>query len=391
MADAVPVLELTRDLIARASVTPEDAGCQELLAGRLAAAGFTIEHLPFGPVRNLWAHHRGAGTGKGGDDGEGPVLVLLGHTDVVPSGPESAWTAPPFQPEIRDGLLYGRGAADMKGSVAAMVVALERFVAKHPDHAGSVGLLLTSDEEGDAIDGIRKVAEHLRDSGQRIDHCLVGEPSSHRRLGDRCRAGRRGSLNGRLVVNGVQGHAAYPELADNPIHALAPALAELCAQRWDDGGNGFPPTSFQVSNIQAGTGANNVIPGSCQVLFNFRYGTVTDADSLKAHTAAIIARHGLDHRLDWHDSGQPFAAPEDGRLRAAVRAAVKAHCGIEPAFDMGGGTSDGRFIAPLGAEVIELGPINASIHAVDEHVAVADLVRLVDIYKQIVTSLLTSP
>ncbi|MCK9488582.1 MAG: succinyl-diaminopimelate desuccinylase [Xanthomonadales bacterium] len=386
MAAAGSVLELACDLIARASVTPEDAGCQALLADRLAAAGFAIQHLPFGAVRNLWAQHRG--TGKAAGDGK--VLVLLGHTDVVPTGPESAWTSPPFQPQIRDGLLYGRGAADMKGSVAAMVVALERFVAAHPDHAGTVALLLTSDEEGEAIDGIRKVAEHFRISGQRIDHCLVGEPSSNQRLGDRCRAGRRGSLNGRLMVNGVQGHAAYPELADNPIHALAPALAELCGQRWDEGGNGFPPTSFQVSNINAGTGANNVIPGTCQVLFNFRYGTVTDAGSLIARTGEIIARHGLDHRLDWHDSGQPFAAPDDGRLRAAVASAVRDHCGIEPAFDMGGGTSDGRFIAPLGAEVIELGPDNASIHAVDEHVAVVDLERLVDIYKQVLTDLLVA-
>lgn len=390
MADARTVLELACGLIARASVTPEDAGCQELLATRLAGAGFAVEHLPFGAVRNLWAYHDGVGSRSGDGNPAGPVLVLLGHTDVVPAGPEEDWQTPPFQPQVRDGFLYGRGAADMKGSVAAMVLALERFVAAHPGHAGRVGLLLTSDEEGVAIDGIRKVAAHFQDTGQRIDHCLVGEPSSQRQLGDRCRAGRRGSLTGRLLVRGVQGHVAYPELAANPVHALAPVLAELCAQQWDEGGNGFPPTSFQVSNIQAGTGADNVIPGSCRVTFNFRYGTVTDADSLIARTRNIIARHRLEHELDWHDSGRPFAAPAAGRLRAAVRGAVRDHCGIDPVFDMGGGTSDGRFIAPLGAEVIELGPVNASIHAVDEHVRVADLERLVDIYKQVMTTLLAA-
>lgn len=368
-----PVVDLACELVRRASVTPDDAGCQALIGERLGAAGFLIEHLRFGDVDNLWARH-----GQGG-----PVLVLLGHSDVVPTGPVDAWTTPPFQPTLRDGLLYGRGSADMKGSVAAMVVALEQFVAAHPDHPGTVALLLTSDEEGDAIDGVRKVAEHFRATGQGIDWCLVGEPSSITRLGDRCRAGRRGSLSGYLTVSGIQGHVAYPEIARNPIHDLAPALAELCAERWDEGSAEFPPTSFQVSNIHAGTGANNVIPGSCEVVFNFRYGTVTSAAELRARTEALLRRHRLAFDLRWHESGHPFLAPADGRLRAAVRQAVMAACGHEPLFDTGGGTSDGRFIAPLGAEVVELGPVNASIHKVDEHVRVDDLAQLSTIYGDI--------
>ncbi len=369
-----PVLELTCELLRRPSVTPDDAGCQTLIGQRLADAGFDVEHLPFGAVRNLWARH-----GQGG-----PVLVLLGHTDVVPTGPVQAWSSPPFEPTLRDGFLYGRGSADMKGSVAAMVVALERFVAAHPDHPGTVALLLTSDEEGDAIDGVRRVAEHFQSTGQRIDWCLVGEPSSLTRLGDRCRAGRRGSLSGYLTVRGVQGHVAYPEIARNPIHELAPALAELCAQRWDDGDEAFPPTSFQVSDIHAGTGANNVIPGACEVVFNFRYGTATSASAMRERTEAMLRRHNLDFELRWHESGAPFLAPVDGRLRAAVRDAVMAHGGQAPVFDTGGGTSDGRFIAPLGAEVVELGPVNASIHKVDEHVRIDDLVQLTLIYGDIV-------
>ena len=368
------VVELTSELIRRASVSPDDAGCQALIAQRLVAAGFDIEHLPFGEVKNLWATH-----GRG----DGPVLVLLGHTDVVPTGPLDAWDSPPFEPDIRDGLLYGRGAADMKGSVAAMVLALQRFVAAHPDHPGAVALLLTSDEEAEAIDGVRQVAAHFRETGQRIDCCLVGEPSSRERLGDRSRVGRRGSLSGYLTVHGVQGHVANPHMARNPIHDLAPALAELCATRWDDGSSDFPPTGFQVSNINAGTGANNVIPGDCALVFNFRYGTVTTAAELKTRTEEVLQRHGLRYDLRWHGSGEPFLSPPDGRLRAAVRAAVQAHCGIEPDFDTGGGTSDGRFIAPLGAEVVELGPVNHSIHKVNEHVAVAELEALVDIYADV--------
>lgn len=377
MSDAV---DLTCELIRRASVSPEDAGCQALIAARLAVAGFSIQHLPFGDVKNLWATH-----------GEGrPVLALLGHTDVVPPGPPEAWTSPPFEPVIRDGLLYGRGAADMKGSVAAMVLALEAFVAAHPGHAGTVGLLLTSDEEADAIDGMRKVAEHFRNTGQAIDWCLVGEPSALDRLGDRSRVGRRGSLSGYLTVQGVQGHVAYPELADNPIHALAPALAELTGTVWDEGSEAFPPTSFQVSNLHAGTGANNVIPGACQVVFNFRYGTVTTARALRERVEAVLARHGLRFDLRWHESGDPFLSPADGTLRAAVRDAAIATCGVTPAFDTGGGTSDGRFIAPLGAEVVEIGPVNASIHKLDEHVAVADLDRLVDLYGAVLKGCLTT-
>jgi succinyl-diaminopimelate desuccinylase len=342
--------------------------------------GFAIEHLPFGEVKNLWATH---GSGR-------PVLALLGHTDVVPPGPVGAWTSPPFEPTVRDGVLYGRGAADMKGSVAAMVLALETFVAAHPGHAGTVGLLLTSDEEADAIDGMRKVAEHFRNTGQAIDWCLVGEPSALEKLGDRSRVGRRGSLSGYLTVQGVQGHVAYPELADNPIHALAPALAELTGTVWDEGSEAFPPTSFQVSNVHAGTGANNVIPGACEVVFNFRYGTVTTARALRGRTEAVLARHGLRCDLRWHESGDPFLSPADGRRRAAVRDAAIATCDITPAFDTGGGTSDGRFIAPLGAEVVEIGPVNASIHKLDEHVAVADLDRLVDLYGAVLRRCLTT-
>ncbi|MFB9066850.1 succinyl-diaminopimelate desuccinylase [Pseudofulvimonas gallinarii] len=376
-----PVVELSCELIRRASVSPEDAGCQALIAQRLAAAGFAIEHFPFGEVENLWATH-----GSGG-----PVLALLGHTDVVPTGPLDAWSSHPFEPDIRNGLLYGRGAADMKGSVAAMVIALERFVAAHPDHPGTVALLLTSDEEAEAIDGVRQVAARFRETGQRIDWCLVGEPSSRERLGDRSRVGRRGSLSGYLTVHGVQGHVANPHLARNPIHELAPALAELCATRWDEGSADFPPTGFQVSNIHAGTGANNVIPGQCSVVFNFRYGTVTNAAELKARTEAVLQRHGLQFDLHWHASGEPFLSPPDGRLRAAVRTAVLDACGLEPDFDTGGGTSDGRFIAPLGAEVVELGPVNHSIHKIDEHVAVDELHTLVDIYAAVVGRCLVDP
>ena len=368
------VVELSCELIRRESVSPEDAGCQALIAARLAASGFVIEHLPFGEVRNLWAAH-----GSGG-----PVLVLLGHTDVVPPGPAGEWSSPPFQPQIRDGLLYGRGAADMKGSVAAMVLALERFVAEHPDHPGTVALLLTSDEEADAIDGVRKVAERFRADGRRIDHCLVGEPSSQHVLGDRCRCGRRGSLSGYLRVHGVQGHVAYPQLACNPIHEIAPWLAELCARTWDEGSDEFPPTSFQISNIHAGTGANNVIPGTCEVVFNFRYNTGFTAEALRREVEAGLDRFRVNYELRWHESGAPFVSPPDGRLRLAVRDAVRAVCGMDPVFDTGGGTSDGRFIAPLGAEVVELGPVNASIHQVDEHVAVADLERLVEVYGDVI-------
>ncbi|TAH41417.1 MAG: succinyl-diaminopimelate desuccinylase [Gammaproteobacteria bacterium] len=374
------VLDLTCELIRRASVTPEDAGCQQLLGERLAAAGFAIEDLHYGEVRNLWATH-----------GEtGPVLVLLGHTDVVPTGPVEKWTSPPFEPTIRDGHLFGRGAADMKSGVAAMSLALEEFARRHPRHPGTVALLLTSDEEGPSIDGVRRVIEEFRRRGQCVDWCLVGEPSSRQVLGDLVRVGRRGSLHGRLSVRGVQGHVAYPELARNPVHLSAAALAELAATVWDEGNASFPPTSFQISNLHAGTGAANIIPGTLEVAFNFRYGTASSADGLRARVEDCLKRHGLDYAIEWELSGEPFLT-EPGALRSAVEAVLMEHCGRMPESSTGGGTSDGRFIAPLGAEVVEFGPVNASIHKVDECVSVADLERLPDLYLAIIERLLASP
>ena len=372
------VLELACELISRASVTPDDAGCQALLGARLARAGFAIESLRFGQVDNLWASH---GSGA-------PVLVLLGHTDVVPPGPTRAWASDPFVPVVRDGVLYGRGAADMKGSVAAFVVAAERFVAAHPDHPGTLALLLTSDEEGDAIDGVRKVAATFRERGQRIDWCITGEPSSTARLGDLLRVGRRGSLSGTLVVKGVQGHVAYPHKARNPIHQAAPALAELVARQWDAGYESFPPTSLQISNLHAGAGANNVIPGELQVLFNLRYNPHWDAPRLEREITALLDRHGLEYELRWHRSGEPFHTPE-GRLRAVAREVLAGFSGAPPEESTGGGTSDARFIAPLGAQCIEIGPVNASIHQVDEHVSVADLEALPELYRRLVERLLS--
>ena len=394
------VIQLTQELISRPSVTPDDAGCQDLIAERLRGAGFAIEHLPFGPVRNLWATH---GNGS-------PVFVFLGHTDVVPTGPVEAWASDPFLPTIRDGKLYGRGAADMKGSVAAFVLALEEFVARHPDHPGTVALLLTSDEEGDAIDGVRRVVEHFRATGQHIDYCLTGEPSSKERLGDLLRVGRRGTLSGTLTVRGIQGHVAYPEKARNPIHQAMPALAELCARRWDQGfpqegepaASGvlphaalvhpctslFPPSSFQISNIHSGTGANNVIPGACEVVFNFRFNPGWRAAELEREVHAALDRHGLEYSIAWHRGGEPFLTGE-GALRRAAREVMIERCGVVPDENTGGGTSDARFIAPMGAEVVEMGPINASIHKVDEHVAVDELLRLPAIYREIVEKLLT--
>ena len=367
------VIDLTRDLIRRRSVTPDDAGCLPLIAARLERLGFHIEHLRFGDVDNLWATH---GT-------EEPVLAFLGHTDVVPPGPEERWRFPPFEPTEHDGMLYGRGTADMKGSVAAMVVALERFVTAHPQHSGTVGLLLTSDEEGVALHGVREVVEHFARSGQRIDACVVGEPSAKETLGDLIRVGRRGSLSGTLTVKGVQGHVAYPDKALNPIHRFAPALAALAAERWDDGNADFPPTSFQVSNIHAGTGANNVIPGELVALINFRFSTASTADGLRERTEAILRAHDVAFDLDWHLSGHPFLAPPGGRLRRITAEVCRELCGIDPEESTGGGTSDGRFIAPMGAEVIELGPVNATIHKVDECVSLADLERLPDLYEAI--------
>jgi len=373
------VFELACDLIRRRSVTPEDAGCLPMIGERLERAGFHVEHLRYGEVDNLWATH-GA---------DGPTLIFLGHTDVVPSGSEAAWQSPPFEPVVRLGFLYGRGAADMKGSVAAMVVALEQFVAAHLDHRGRVGLLLTSDEEGPTnLDGVRRVVEHFCATGERIDWCVVGEPSAKERLGDLIRVGRRGSLSGTLHVRGVQGHVAYPEKALNPIHAFAPALTELAAERWDEGNSDFPPTSFQVSNLNAGTGANNVIPGELTALINFRYSTASRADDLRARTEAILKRHGLDYALDWNLSGEPFLTPPGGLLRETVVAVCRDLCGLDPEQSTGGGTSDGRFIAPMGAEVVEIGPVNATIHKVDECVDVAELEKLPAVYRAVCERLL---
>src|SRR4249919_3426304 len=357
------VLALAKALIERPSVTPDDAGCQQLIAERLQAAGFACEQLRYGETDNLWATH---------GSGDGPVLVLLGHTDVVPPGPVDAWASDPFIPTERDGLLYGRGTADMKGSVAAFVVALEDFVAAHPRHRGTVALLVTSDEEGDAIHGVRRVADVFRERGQAIDWCITGEPSSKAKLGDLLRVGRRGTLSATMTVRGVQGHVAYPEKARNPIHQAMPALSELAARRWDAGFDTFPPTSLQISNIHAGTGANNVIPGELQVLFNLRFNPHWSAEQLEAQCEAIFHKHALDYGIHWHRGGEPFHTPE-GPLRAAARATLEAVAGAAPEESTGGGTSDARFIAPLGAQCVEIGPVNASIHKVDEHVSIADL------------------
>lgn len=372
------VLALTCELISQASVTPADLGCQELIAQRLQRAGFVCEHLRYGEVDNLWATH---------GDGDGPTLVLLGHTDVVPSGPVESWASDPFVPQIRDGVLYGRGAADMKGSVAAFVVALERFAAAHPHHRGRVALLLTSDEEGDAIDGVRRVAETFRARGERIDWCVTGEPSSTRKLGDLLRVGRRGTLSATLKVIGVQGHVAYPDKARNPIHQAMPALSELAARRWDEGYETFPPTSLQISNIHAGTGANNVIPGELQVLFNLRYNPSWNAERLEGECEAILRAHGLEYDIAWFRGGEPFYTPE-GPLRAAAREVLARFAGAAPEESTGGGTSDARFVAPLGAQCIEIGPVNASIHKVDENVAVADLEALPDLYLALIERLM---
>ncbi len=372
-----PTVELARELIRRPSVTPDDAGCQVLIAERLARMGFRIEPMPFGEVHNLWAR-RGE---------QGPLLCLAGHTDVVPPGPREAWRHDPFDPVIEDGRLYGRGAADMKGSLAAMVTACERFLARHPDHRGSLAFLLTSDEEGPAVDGTARVVRALQARGERIDWALVGEPTAERSAGDVIKNGRRGSLSGRLRVIGRQGHVAYPDKADNPIHRFAPALAELVAAEWDRGNEHFPPTTFQVSNIQAGTGAGNVIPGELEAWFNFRYSTETSAEALRARVEEILRRHAVPHELAWEHSGEPFLTPA-GELVEAVRAAVRRVAGIEPRLSTSGGTSDGRFIAPTGAQVVELGPCNATIHQADEHVAVEELVRLSAIYEAVLDALL---
>ena len=371
-------LDLAIDLISRASVTPEDAGCQAVMMQRLAALGFRNEPMRFADVDNFWARR--------GDTG--PVLCFAGHTDVVPAGPRGKWQSDPFAPTIRDGMLYGRGAADMKGSLAAMVTATERFVARHPDHRGSIAYLITSDEEGPSINGTVKVVETLEARNEKIDWCLVGEPSSNHVLGDVVKNGRRGSLGAVLSVRGRQGHVAYPHLARNPVHEVAPALAELAATVWDNGNEFFPQTTFQVSNIHAGTGATNVIPGECEVLFNFRYSTETTHESLRERVQAVLDRHGLDYTIEWTLSGLPFLTPR-GELVDAAQRAIKAVAGIETELSTAGGTSDGRFIAPTGAQVLELGPLNATIHQVDECVAVDDLDRLSAMYEKVLEHLLT--
>ncbi len=369
-------LQLAKDLISIASVTPNDKGCQRLMTDRLKKVGFEIDDLKFGEVDNFWAKH-GNNT---------PVFVFAGHTDVVPVGPN--WKTEPFEPTVVDGMLYGRGTADMKGSLAAMITATERFVTDFPDHKGSIGYLITSDEEGPAIDGTVKVCEYLNNKGQNVDYCLVGEPSSTNQLGDVMKNGRRGSLNGSLTLIGKQGHIAYPHLANNPIHLLAPALNGLIAEVWDEGNEYFPKTSFQVSNIHSGTGVTNVIPGTVEIMFNFRYSSESTHEGLQKRVEDILDTHGLEYKIDWNHSGYPFLTPK-GDLVSACMQAVKTVKDIDSELSTSGGTSDGRFIAPiLNAQVVELGPLNATIHQVDECVSVQDLEDLSEIYYQILKNIL---
>jgi len=372
-----PTLALTAELLRRPSVSPEDHGCLDIIEARLAPLGFRNERLRYPPVDNLWAT-RGAG---------GPVLCFAGHTDVVPSGPREDWRTDPFEPVVRDGLLYGRGAADMKSGLAAMVTATERFVARHPRHLGTLAFLFTSDEEGPSVDGTRRVVQVLGARGERIDWCVVGEPTSHEALGDTIKIGRRGSLSGRLTVLGVQGHIAYPHLADNPVHAFAPALAELAARRWDEGNDYFQPTSFQISNIAAGTGAPNVIPGELKVRFNLRFSTEQTVESLQRTVLGILDRHRVNYAIEWFVSGLPFLT-RPGRLTGTVSEAVLEVTGRTPAFSTTGGTSDGRFIAPTGAEVVEVGVGNATIHKVNECARLEDIEQLTLVYERIMERLL---
>ncbi|MBS0422101.1 MAG: succinyl-diaminopimelate desuccinylase [Proteobacteria bacterium] len=370
-------LELTKDLMARASVTPADEGCQAVMTARLAAAGFQIETLRYGTVENFWAR-RGSG---------GPVFCFAGHTDVVPTGPLEEWRTDPFVPSIKDGVLYGRGAADMKSGLAAMVTACEAFVAAHPNHKGTIAFLITSDEEGPSVDGTKRVVETLAARKERIDYCIVGEPSSETAIGDTIKVGRRGSFSGRLTVHGVQGHVAYPHLAENPVHTFAPALAELTSRVWDEGTEHFQPTSFQISNFNAGTGAPNVIPGELKARFNLRYSPIQTQERLKETVEGILRKHGVRFTIDWYVSGEPFyTAP--GALSEAVGAAVHEVTGSRPKISTGGGTSDGRFIAPLGAQVVELGVVNATIHKVNECVRVEEIDKLHQIYVNVLRNLL---
>lgn len=371
-------LELLKDLIRRPSVTPKDEGCQDVLAERLRPLGFNEERLNFADTQNLWLRK---GMAK-------PLFVFLGHTDVVPTGPLDAWLSPPFEPTLRDGKLYGRGAADMKGGIAAFVTAVERFIANHPNHQSSIAVMMTSDEEGIATNGVVKVVEVLEARHEKIDWCLVGEPSSDKKIGDVIRVGRRGSLCAKLTIQGIQGHVAYPELADNPIHNFAPALKELTEEVWDQGNHNFPPTSLQVSNIHSGTGAENIIPGNVEVQFNLRFSTELDEHIIKQRTHAILDKQGFNYEVQWRLSGNPFLTAY-GELIDAAHVAVKTVTGYEAKDDTGGGTSDGRFIAPTGAQVIELGPLNESIHKINEHIDVNELETLSSIYEHILINLLT--
>ena len=372
-----PEIELLCELLRRPSVTPDDAGCQDLLADRLRPLGFECETLQFNDVTNLWAR-RGSGA---------PVLCFAGHTDVVPPGNEAEWSTAPFEPTFKGNTLYGRGSADMKSGLAAMIVAIERFLGANPRHAGSLALLITSDEEGRARDGTLKVMQELEQRGEQMDWCVLGEPSSQRQLGDIVRIGRRGSLSGLLTVRGVQGHVAYPQLADNPIRRFAPVLAELHQIEWDNGNDYFPPTSFQVVDVRAGVGAPNVTPAELSARFNFRYSTEWTHEALSAKVESVFAAHDIDCELNWHLSGEPFLT-QPGKLIDAVSQAVRECAGIEPELSTGGGTSDGRFISPAGVDVVELGPVNASIHKVDEHVDVKDVTRLTDMYQRIMELML---
>ncbi len=371
------VLDYARDLISRRSVTPEDGGCQDWLADKLKPLGFVIEPLVSGQVTNLWARR---GTAS-------PLVCFAGHTDVVPTGPLEQWASDPFIPDERDGILYGRGAADMKGSIAAFLAAVEDFLAAHPDHPGSIAWLITSDEEGPAVDGTVKVVERLAAREEFIDACIVGEPTCVSRFGDTMKNGRRGSLHGRLRVKGIQAHIAYPHLGKNPIHLAAPAITELAATVWDEGNDYFPPTTWQISNMHSGTGATNVVPGHADIVFNFRHGTASPVESLQARVHAILDRHGLDYELEWEVGAKPFLTPR-GRLVDALGAAIHAVTGVTPELSTTGGTSDGRFIADIAREVVEFGPVNESIHKIDEHVGVEELAQLAQVYRGVLERLL---
>ena len=372
-----PTLELAQALIARPSLTPEDAGCQELMIARLEKLGFHIERMRFGEVDNFWARRGDAH----------PVVCFAGHTDVVPTGPLEQWLSDPFAPTLRDGALYGRGAADMKTSDAAFITAIEAFLQAHPQHPGSIALLITSDEEGPSVDGTVKVVEALKARGETLDYCIVGEPTSAEQFGDTIKNGRRGSLSGRLVVKGMQGHIAYPQFAKNPIHLAAPALAELAAIEWDQGNEYFPPTTWQMSNIHGGTGAGNVIPGEVEILFNFRFSTASTPDGLQQRLEGVLKKHGLDYELDWTLGGKPFLTPR-GRLCDVMSEAIRAETGITPQLSTTGGTSDGRFIADICPEVVEFGPLNMSIHKLNEHVRLDTIEPLSRIYRHTLEALL---